>query len=55
MVINIILYDMCFVINVFTVRFVYYSILRFLLSSDIRSEGSIAIVKKHDFDFLKIF
>ena len=27
----------------------------FLLSSDIRSEGSIAIVKKFDFDFLMIF
>ena len=28
---------------------------RFLLSSDIRSEGSIAIVKKFDFDFFMIF
>ena len=27
----------------------------FLLSSDIRSEGSIAIVKKFDFDFFIIF
>ena len=27
----------------------------FLLSSDIRSEGSIAIVKKFDFDFFMIF
>ena len=27
----------------------------FLLSSDIRSEGSISIVKKFDFDFLMIF
>ena len=26
-----------------------------LLSSDIRSEGSIAIVKKIDFDFFRIF
>ena len=28
---------------------------RLLLSSDIRSEGSIAIVKKFDFDFFMIF
>ena len=27
----------------------------FLISSDIRSEGSIAIVKKLDFDFFMIF
>ena len=30
-------------------------VLNFLLSSDIRSEGSIAIVKKFDFDFFMIF
>ena len=30
-------------------------LLYFLLSSDIRSEGSIAIVKIFDFDFLMIF
>ena len=30
-------------------------LLSFLLSSDIRSEGSIAIVKKFDFEFLMIF
>ena len=29
--------------------------INFLLSSDIRSEGSIAIVKQFDFDFLMIF
>ena len=31
------------------------SIEPFLLSSDVRSEGNIAIVKKFDFDFLMIF
>ena len=33
----------------------YYAILLILLSSDIRSEGSIAIVKIYDLDFLMIF
>ena len=38
-----------------TVHYLYYHLvigLDFLLSSDIRSEGSIAIVKKFDFDFM---
>ena len=34
---------------------IFVRIFTFLLSSDIRSEGSIAIVKKFDFDFFIIF
>ena len=45
----------CFFFLPNSLRSGYEDFHSFLLSSDIRSEGSIAIVKKFDFDFLIIF